>query len=75
MQGRLKGQVYSLIAILVAVPLLVFITQYMISSQGTSSRITEKIVSDQIHQTFDIIERDASKALVIIGAPTLIQKR
>jgi hypothetical protein len=72
MQDKLRGQVYTLIAIVVTVPILIFITQYMITSQGTGSRITEKIVSDQIHQTFDIIEKDASKALIIIGKRAVI---
>jgi hypothetical protein len=72
MQDKLKGQVYTLIAIVVTVPILIFITQYMVSSQGSSTRITEKIVSDQIHQTFDIIEKDASKALIITGKRAVI---
>ncbi len=59
----MKGQFYSVIAILIAVPIMLFISFYMIS-QTRGSNIYERIVADQVHQLAKSIENDFDKALV-----------
>jgi hypothetical protein len=72
-RGRTKkSQAYSLIAILLAIPIFIFITQYMISSQTTRTDIAEKIIADQIVQLESSIEDDISKALDICGKRALL---
>ncbi len=65
--GFQRGQVYSLIAVLIAIPLFLFIVFYMTTSQTIKSGITEKIIADQLHQTEKIMEKDFSNAIGISG--------
>ncbi len=59
----MRGQFYSATAILIAIPIILFVTVY-IGSQTIGSDIYERIVSDQVHQLEKSIETDFSKALV-----------
>lgn len=61
----LKGQFYSMIAIVVIIPILIFITGTMVSIQETKFSATEKIISDQLHIVEKSIEEDFHKGVEI----------
>ncbi len=59
----MKGQVYTIIAVLIAIPIILFATQYLTFSQIPKGLVSEKIVSDQIHQVEKSIQQDFEKVL------------
>ncbi len=61
----MKGQTYSIIAIIIAIPVIIFITQYYVQTQNTKSHISENIVADQLHELEYNIESDFYRALDI----------
>lgn len=63
---------YSLIAILMIMPLVIFIAYYMISSQSMKFGTTERVIADQQHQMEQGIENDFSRAMKIIGRRALL---
>lgn len=63
----LDGQVYSLIAVLISIPLILFTTFYISSSMTIDYSATDKIVADQMHEVERSIERDFSQAMSISG--------
>jgi hypothetical protein len=63
----MRGQVYSLIAILMVIPLVFFITQYMVSVQTLKFGTSERIIADQLKETQRSIETDFSRAVQISG--------
>ncbi|MBI4021541.1 MAG: hypothetical protein HY369_04825 [Candidatus Aenigmarchaeota archaeon] len=60
---RRRGQVYSLIAILLSVPVVLFMTATLSSLQEAKSSVTEKIVADQLALVAKSIEEDFNKAV------------
>ena len=56
---------YSIMAILIIVPLMIFITVYMTSSQNIKFGATERVVADQQHQVAQGIENDFVRAMKI----------
>lgn len=60
-----KGQMYSLIVIVIIITIVPFFTAYLHSAQSSKSGIAERIVSDQMHQGAVFIERDMEKAMEI----------
>lgn len=68
----MKSQLYSIIAILIIIPIFLFITQYLTSSQTIRQEISEKIVADQLHQLEKSVEQDFSKALTITNKRALL---
>ncbi|NIO21454.1 MAG: hypothetical protein GTN76_12115 [Candidatus Aenigmarchaeota archaeon] len=67
----MKGQFYSVTAILIAIPIILFVSFYMVS-QTRGSNIYERIVSDQVHQLEKSLENDFDKALVTSCKRSLI---
>ncbi|UCC91676.1 MAG: hypothetical protein JSV39_00150, partial [Candidatus Aenigmatarchaeota archaeon] len=67
----MRGQFYSILAILITIPVVVFISFY-VTSQGGETGIYENIVADQIHQVERSVENDFGKALVTSGKRALI---
>jgi len=62
-----RGQVYSLVAILMAVPILFFMTYYITSVQTLKFGTSERIISDQLKETERCIETDFVRAMEISG--------
>jgi hypothetical protein len=67
----MRGQFYSIIAIFITIPIVIFISLY-VASQGSESGIYENIVSDRIHQVERSMETDFGKALVTSGKRAMI---
>lgn len=67
-----KAQVYSLVAILLSIPILFFLTYYITASQNLNYGSMEKVVSDQIHDVEKSIQEDFSRGLEIAGHRSLI---
>ncbi|NIO22406.1 MAG: hypothetical protein GTN38_00070 [Candidatus Aenigmarchaeota archaeon] len=59
----MRGQFYSVTAVLIAIPIILFVSFYMLS-QTRGPNIYERIVSDQVHQLGRSLENDFEKALV-----------
>lgn len=68
----MRGQIYSLIAAMMIVPLLVFMTLYMTNVETMKSGTNEKVVSDQEAHLARSIERDLERALLISGKRALL---
>jgi hypothetical protein len=68
----MRGQVYTLIAILIAVPLFMFISFYVTTSQTIKFGGMEKVVADQEHQLMDNIEDDFTRAVTISGKRAIL---
>ena len=62
-----KGQVFSLIAILLVVPVLLFLSFSLRSTQTSASQQIEKIIADQEGHLAQNMERDFIRALEITG--------
>ena len=67
-----KGQIYSLMSVLIMIPLLLFMIFYLTYSQNASFDSFEKIISDQIHDVASDMENDFEKAIKISGKRALI---
>jgi hypothetical protein len=67
----MKGQLYSVIAMLIIIPMVVFLANQL-SPHERSAGIYEKIVSDQIHQVEKSAELDFERALLAAGKRALI---
>ncbi len=70
-KGGRKGQFYSIIAILIIIPITVFVVQYVLS-QTTGTEVYERVVSDQVHQTERNIEKDLERAILTSGKRAVI---
>ncbi len=62
-----KGQVYSLIAILLAIPVMLFIAFYITESQNIRYGSLERVLADQLHEVEMSIENDYEQAMGISG--------
>jgi hypothetical protein len=71
MAGCRKGQFYTIIAILVIIPAMILVTQY-VSSERRGGEIYGRVVSDQAHQVEASVEKDFERALVTSGKRALI---
>ncbi|MEE9323907.1 MAG: hypothetical protein V3U72_05190 [Candidatus Aenigmarchaeota archaeon] len=67
----MRGQFYSILAIFITIPIVIFISYYVFS-QGGETGIYETIVADQIHQVEKSLENDFGKAMVTSGKRALI---
>ncbi len=65
--GIMNGQVYSLIAILLAIPVMLFIAFYVTETQNMRYGSLERIVSDQLHEVESGLEKDFVQAMGISG--------
>jgi len=71
-QQAKRGQVYSLIALLIILPLLIFLMFFLSSNQSFTSGIYEKIVADQVHDVAKDMENDFVRAMKIAGKRALL---
>ncbi len=71
MGNQMRGQFYTLIAILIVVPATIFITHY-VSFNSRGGYNYERIVADQAHQVGVSVEKDFERALVTSGKRGLI---
>ncbi len=62
-----RGQVYSIIAVMIAIPILFFMTYYMESVQTLKFGASERVISDQLRETGRSIEDDFGRAVEISG--------
>ena len=69
--GR-KGQAYSVIVLLIIIPILIFILGFLSSSQDITTNRLELIVSDQMSQVAKNIEDDFSRAVQTAGRRALL---
>lgn len=65
--GHKKGQVYSLIAVLLTIPLMLFIAFYVTETQTMRYGSLERVVSDQMHEVEQSLEKDFEQAMMISG--------
>ena len=78
MRGRasdvvaVKGQVYSIAVVLIAIPLLLFIAFYITSTQTIKFGTTEKTVSDQLNHIEKSIQKDFVQSLEISGRRAML---
>jgi hypothetical protein len=62
---EMRGQIYSMVMIMITIPLMIYISFYIISLQEVRQGNVEKIIADQIHQVEDSIDRDFQKAMEV----------
>lgn len=67
-----SGQMYSILMILMIVPILLFLVLYLTASQDLKFGTTEKIIADQQHQVAQEIENDFVRAMKITGKRALL---
>jgi len=68
----MRGQFYSIIAILITLPVLLFTLQYLTYSQKITYGVSDRVISDQLHQLVASIEFDTKKAMEISGRRAII---
>lgn len=59
----MKGQFYSIIAILIAIPIFIFTVNYLSYTEKTQDIVADRVVSDQISQLVGSIKMDTKKAM------------
>ncbi len=67
-----KGQMYSIIAIIIVIPMIMFFTYSMSSSQETKTDIYKGIVAEQVGLVAESMDSDFTKAMEISGKRSLI---
>lgn len=67
----MRGQFYSILAIFITIPIVIFVSYYVFS-QGGEIGVYENIVADQVHQVEKSVEKDFGKAIVTSGKRALI---
>jgi hypothetical protein len=67
MKKMRRAQVYSLIAILLSIPVMLFIAYYVTESQNIRYFSLEKVLADQLHEVESSIEKDFDQAMSISG--------
>ncbi len=68
----MKGQAYSVAVVLIAVPLLIFLTFYITATQTIKFGTSEKTLSDQIAHVERNVEADFQRVLGISGRRALL---
>ena len=68
----MKGQMYSLIAIIITIPMIMFFSYTMLSSQESKADIYRGIVAEQVTTVADSMDSDFRKAMEISGKRALI---
>ncbi len=61
----MKGQVYSLIVVVIMIPLLLFILFYLTTIQSIKYSSIERVIADQMHEVGKSMEEDFSRAVEI----------
>jgi len=67
-----KGQMYSLIAIIIVIPMIMFFSYTLLSSQESKADIYKGIVAEQVTLVADSMDSDFRKAMEISGKRALI---
>jgi hypothetical protein len=60
-----KGQMYSLIVLIISIPVMFYITYYMASSQSIGHETMESIVTDQVLEVARSMESDFERGITI----------
>jgi hypothetical protein len=68
----MKGQFYSIIALLISIPIFIFTVHYLTYSENLSERVSDIVISDQIKQLEHSIELDSIKAVEISGRRAIL---
>ncbi len=68
----MKAQFYSLISLLLAVPMLLFTVNYLGYTEQIGEVVSDRVISDQINQLVHSIEVDTTKAMEISGRRALL---
>lgn len=68
----MRGQMYSLMALLIAVPVFIFLTYYLTVAQSPSSAAMNKVVADQVREVERGTEEDFARAVNIAGRRALL---
>lgn len=58
----MRAQVYSIIAILIAIPVMLFVADYLVVSQPAGAGSADRVVADQMTQLGGNIENDFARA-------------
>jgi len=69
---RKRGQMYSIITLIIIIPVVFFISFYVTATQNIKFGTTERIVADQQHQVEQQIERDFERAVKITGRRAML---
>ncbi|MBL7160272.1 MAG: hypothetical protein ISS93_00265 [Candidatus Aenigmarchaeota archaeon] len=69
---QMSGQFYSIIAVLIAIPVLLFVTGTLVSIQDTETGVREKLVADQLHLIEKSVEDDFHKGFEISAKRALL---
>lgn len=68
----MRAQMYSLIALLIAVPVFIFLTYYLAVVQSPASVAMDKVVADQVREVERGMEEDFERAVNIAGRRALL---
>ena len=68
----MRGQLYSLIAVLLVIPLIFFVAFYVTATQSIKLGTVEKIVADQEHQISNSLDNDFGRVVSISGKRALL---
>jgi hypothetical protein len=68
----MRAQFYSILALIITLPVILFTVSYISYAQKSSYGIADRIVSDQLNQLMQSIELDTKKAMEITARRALI---
>jgi hypothetical protein len=68
----MKAQFYSVLAVILTLPIFIFTVQYLAYSQKLSYSVADRVISDQLNQLVGSIELDTEKAMEICGRRALL---
>ncbi len=68
----MRGQFYSIIALLIVVPMFLFTVHYVTYSEKLSETVSDRLISDQLHQLEYSIQLDTEKAMEISARRALL---
>lgn len=69
---EMRGQFYSLMAVLIIIPLVLFMAFFLAGAREARFGVTERVIADQEHQVASFTEDDLSRALSISGRRALL---
>jgi hypothetical protein len=72
MKAVMKAQFYSIIALVITLPIFIFTVNFLTYSQRISYSVADRVISDQINQLVGSLELDTEKAMEICGRRALL---
>jgi len=63
----MDGQFYSMVALIITIPIIMFVVSYISYSQKFGGHVADRVISDQLHQLTTSVELDTAKAMEICG--------